>query len=82
MMEKNVDGSQTRVGKEDGMRDPQPEEDNYDAENDEQFILFSRVRANTLGQRTRLPAEPPALFRNDKPQDIRIWLLTCTDYFG
>jgi len=61
---------------------PQPEEDNYDAENDEQFNLFSRVMANALGQRTRVPAEPPAMFRNEKHQDIRMWLITCTDYFG
>jgi len=38
--------------------------------------------ANALGQRTRVPAEPPAMFRNEKHQDIRMWLLTCTDYFG
>ena len=38
--------------------------------------------ANTLGERTRVPAEPPAMFRNEKHQDIRRWLLTCMDYFG
>jgi len=38
--------------------------------------------ANALVQRTRVPAEPPAMFRNEKYQDIRMWLLTCTDYFG
>jgi len=38
--------------------------------------------ANALGQRTRVPAEPPAMFRNEKHQDIRMWLMTCTDYFG
>ena len=38
--------------------------------------------ANALGQRTRVPAEPPAMFRNVKHQDIRMWLLTWTDYFG
>jgi len=61
---------------------PQPEEDDYDLENDEQFNLFSRVMANALGQQTRVPAEPPAMFRNEKHQDIRMWLMTCTDYFG
>ena len=60
----------------------QPEEDNYDAENDEQFNLCSRVMANALGQRRRVPAEPPAMFKSEKHQDIRMWLLTCTDYFG
>jgi len=60
---------------------PQPEEDDYDAENEEQFNLFSPGMANALGQRTRVPAEPPALLRNEKHQDIRMWLLTCTDYF-
>jgi len=29
---------------------PQPEEEEYDVENDEQFNLFSRVMANALGQ--------------------------------
>jgi len=38
--------------------------------------------ANALGQRTRVRAEPPPMFRNEKHQDILIWLLTCTDYFG
>jgi len=38
--------------------------------------------ANALGQRTRVPAEPPVLFKNEKRQDLRMWLLTCTDYFG
>ena len=38
--------------------------------------------ANALGQRTRVPAEPPAMFRNEQHQDIRMWLMTCTDYFG
>jgi len=61
---------------------PQPQEDNYDVENDEQFNLFSRVMANALGQRTRVPAEAPAIVRNEKQQDIRMWLMTCTDYFG
>ena len=61
---------------------PQPEEDDYDAANHEQFNLFSGVMANALGQQTRVPAEPPAMFRNEKHQDIRMWLLTCTHYFG
>jgi len=38
--------------------------------------------ANAWGQRTRVPAEPPVMFRNEKHQDIRMWLMTCTDYFG
>jgi len=50
---------------------PQPEEDEYDVKNDEQFNLFSRVMANALGQRTRVPAEGHAMFRNEKHQDIR-----------
>ena len=34
---------------------PMPkQEDDYDGENDEQWNLFSRVMANTLGQRTRV----------------------------
>ena len=60
---------------------PQPEEDEYDIENDEQFNQCSPVMANALGQRRRVPAEPAAMFRNEKDQDIRMWLLTWTDYF-
>jgi len=71
-----------RKGRRDERAAPQPEEDGYDAENDELFNLFSRVMANALGQRTRVPAEPPAMFRNEKHQDIRMWLMSCTDYFG
>jgi len=71
-----------RKGRRDERRAPQPEEAGYDAENDEQFNLFSRVMVNALGQRTRVPAEPSAMFRNEKHQDIRMWLMTCTDYFG
>jgi len=71
-----------RKGRGDERPAPQPEEDDYDPENDEQFNLFSRVMANAWGQRTRVPAEPPAMFRNKKQQDIPMWLVTCTDYFG
>jgi len=73
---------ENRKGRRDERPAPQPEENDYDAENDELFNLFSRVMANALGQRTRVPAEPPAMFRNEKHQDIRMWLMTCTDYFG
>ena len=38
--------------------------------------------ANTLGQQTRVPAEPPAMFSHEKHQDIRMWLMTRTDYIG
>jgi len=51
-----------RKGRRDERPAPQPEENDYGAENDEQFNLFSRVMANALGQRTRVPAEPPAMF--------------------
>jgi len=61
---------------------PQPEQDDYDAENNEQFKLFSRVMAESRGRRTRVPAEPYARFGNEKHQDIRMWVMTCTDYFG
>jgi len=73
---------ENRKGRRDERPAPQPEEEDYDAENDEQINLFSRVMANALGQRTRVPVEPPAMFRTEKHQDIRMWLLTCTDYFG
>jgi len=73
---------ENRKGRRDERPAPQPEEDDYDVEKDEQFNLFSRVMANALGQQTRVPAEPPAMFRNEKHQDIRMWLMTCTDYFG
>ena len=73
---------ESRKGRRDERPAPQPEQDDYDVENDEQFNLFSRVMANALGQRTRVPAEPPAMFRKEKHQDIRMWLMTCTDDFG
>jgi len=41
---------ESRKGRRDERPTPQPEEDDYEAENDEQFNLFSRVRANALGQ--------------------------------
>ena len=55
-----------RTGRRDERPARQPEENDYDAENDKQFNLFSRVMANALGQRTRVPAEPTAMFRNEK----------------
>jgi len=73
---------ENRKGRRDERPAPQPEEEDYAAENEEQINLFSRVMANALGQRTRVPVEPPAMFRTEKHQDIRMWLLTCTDYFG
>jgi len=84
MREKDRAGSQMRVGKEDGATDPHPSQKKMTmrSRNDEQFNLFSRVMANALGQRTRVPAEPPAMFRYEKHQGIRMWLMTCTDYFG
>jgi len=74
--------NESRKGRRDERPAPQPEENDYDAENDEQFNLFSRVMANALGQCTRVPAEPPAMFRNEKHKDVRMWLMTCTDYSG
>jgi len=73
---------ESRKGRRDKRPAPQPEEEDYDTENHDQFNQFSRVMTNALGQRTRVPAEPPAMFRNEKHQDIRMWLLTCTEYFG
>jgi len=73
---------ESRKGRRGERSAPQPEEDDYEVENDEQFNLFSRVMANALGQRTRVPAERPAMCRNEKHQDIRMWLMTCTDYSG
>ena len=73
---------ESRKGRLDKRPAPQPEEDDYDAKNDEPFNLVSGVMANALGQGTRVPAEPPALFRNEKSKDIRMWLLTGTEYFG
>ena len=70
---------QSRKGRWDERLAPQLEEDEYDGENDEQFNLFSRVMANALGQWTRVPAEPPAMFTNEKHQDRGMWQLTCAD---
>jgi len=63
---------QNRKGRRDERPAPRPEEDADDVENNEQFNLFSRVMANALGQLTRVPAEAPAMFRNEKHQDIHI----------
>jgi len=71
----------SRKGSRDERPAPQPE-DKYDAEDDEQVNLSSRVRSDAVGQRSRVPAERPALWRKEKHQDIRMWLLTCTEYFG
>jgi len=73
--------NESRKGRRDERLAHQPE-DNYDAENDKQFNLFTRVMVNALGQRTRVPAQPSALFRNEKHQNIGMWLLTWTDYFS
>jgi len=73
---------ESQKGRGDERPTPQPEEDDYDAEHDKEFNLFSPVMANALGQRTIVPEEPPVMFRREKNQDIRRWLLTCTDYFG
>jgi len=48
----------------------------------ERFDILSRIRGDALGCHTQVPAEHPALFRNEKPQHIRMWLLTCRDIFG
>jgi len=61
----------SRKGRQDKRPAPQPG-DGYDAENDKQFNLFSQIMANVLGQRTRVPAEPPAWFRNEKDKDIHM----------
>jgi len=56
---------ESRKGSRDERPAPQPEGE-YDTEHHKEFNLFLRVMANALRQRTRGPAEPPALFRNDK----------------
>jgi len=73
MREKDLVGSQMRVGKEDGTRDQHPSQ--------KKMTMTSRTM-NALGHRTRVPAEPPPMFRNETHQDIRMWLMTCTDDFG
>jgi len=73
---------ENRKGRQDERPAPQPEEEGYEAENHQQLNLLSRVMANALGQRTRVPAEPPAMFRNEKHEDIRMWQIRCADYFG
>jgi len=82
MKGKDLEESQVRIEKRKGDEGPppQPAGDDYDFKNDEQVYQLSGVMANTLGQRTRVPAEPPAMFWNEKHQDICMWLLTCIDY--
>jgi len=71
---------ESRKGRRDEKRAPQPEDD-YDPENDEEFKLFSQVMADALVGRTRIPAEPPALFKSQRHQDIGMWLSTSREYF-
>jgi len=68
-------------GRRDERPTPQPE-DNDNTGKDEQFNILSRVMAYALGGGKRFPAEPPALFKNAKDEYIRMWLLTCMQYFG
>lgn len=35
-----------------------------------------------MGKTTRVPVEPPPVFKNEGYQDIRIWLVACTDFFN
>jgi len=72
---------ESRKGRRDERPAPQPESD-CDAEEDAQFNRFCRAITNALGQGTRVQAEPPALFQNEKHQDMRMWALTSTDYFA
>ena len=37
--------------------------------------------AKALGKTTRVAAEPPVVVRNERHQDIRLWLISCTDFF-
>jgi len=71
---------ESKKGRRDERPAPQPENNN-DAEDKQQFNLFSRVMANALGQRTRVPGAPPAMCRNEKHQDIHMRLVKCRDYF-
>jgi len=62
---------------------PSPQPEAYEeVDDDEQVAELLRIMADAMRHRTSVPAEPPALFRNKKHQDIRLWRLTCTDYFG
>jgi len=61
----------SRKGRRDERPAPQPE-DHYDPENYKHVNLFSRVMTDTMGQCSRVPGEPPALFRKEKHQDIRM----------
>jgi len=49
---------ESRKGRRDARPAPQPEEDAYDAENDEQFNLFSRVMANALDNERESQRDP------------------------
>ena len=67
-------------------RKPPPDDDDDDDDHDgdtsdPEFNKFVRVMAKALGKTTRVPVEPPPVFKNEGHQDIRIWLVSCTDYF-
>lgn len=55
---------------------PQPEAD-YDAYDDAPFATQSRIMTEARGQETKVAAEPAALFKNERHQDIHMWVLIC-----
>jgi len=72
---------ETRKGRWEQRQAPQPVA-NQDSNNYEQLVQLSRIMVNAMGRRTRVPVEPPALFKNEKHDDVRIWLLRGTDPLG
>jgi len=72
---------ETRKGRCDERHAPQAEA-NQDGNNDEQLVQLSRIMVNAMGRRTRVPVEPPAQFKNEKDDELRIWLLRGTDPLG
>ena len=60
---------------------PPDDNDDNDGTGNPQLDLFVKALAKAMGKTTRVPVEPPLVFKNEGHQDIGIWLVCCTDYF-
>ena len=61
--------------------DNDDEDDDNSHTPDPELEKFARAMAKALGKTTRVSAEPSVVFRNERYQDIRLWLISCTDFF-
>ena len=80
--EKGLDGSQTREGKEHGKRDLHPsQKTNMTPSMTHSLICFLESGQTLWDDVRESQPKPPPRFKNEKHQDIRMWLLICADFF-